>query len=119
MKTRLLFTEFIAGKHSLAILWFVVSLSWYFSLLSSALSASVHVHFPSSSFHLVPNLRLVDLCRTSSTYPSSWGSLTPADSINFLQPSPQSLITILAAAMVTLAPMGPPELCLNVCSENL
>ena len=108
VNTRSLLTEFMAGKHSLAILAFVVSFSSYFILLSSIMSSLVHVNFLSLSFHLVPNLRDVDLFLTSSTYPSSCGSFTPAASISFLHSSPQSLITILAAAIVTLAPMGPP-----------
>ena len=111
VNTRSVFTLFIAGRHSLAILWLVVSFLSYFMALSSSLSSWDHVKAPSVVFHLMPNLSEVDLCLTSSTYPSNWGSLTPALSRILLQPSPQSDITILAAAMVTLAPMGPPALC--------
>ena len=111
VNTKSVLTEFIAGRHSLAILSLVVSFFSYLSILSSSLASWDQVKAPSSLFHLIPNLSEVDLCLTSSTYPSNCGSLTPALSRVCLQPSPQSDITILAAAMVTLAPMGPPELC--------
>ena len=111
VNTKSVFTEFMAGRQSLAILSLVVSFLSYFIILSSSLASSDQVKVFSMLFHLIPNLSEVDLCLTSSTYPSSWGSFTPACSSIFLQPSPQSDIMILAAAIVTLAPIGPPELC--------
>ena len=102
---RFLFTAFIAGWHILAILMFGGSFLSK-SILYSSVSITNSILLSSN---LIPSLNMVDPCLPSSTYPFMSGSLRPAFNRIMEYLLAQLCITIRAAHMVTLAPIGPPD----------
>ena len=107
VKTKSSFMEFMAGKHSLAILALVPS----FSSLSSSSPSTVISNFIVCLLNLIPSSSTVDVCLPSSTNPRRKSTSSPASTRMDKYCSPHDCITSLAAAIVARAPIGPPSAC--------